>query len=67
MMYRLVFTSRAPATRRLRVEYGPWQPDKAMIDKWRAFFAERGLAADLSVEEQGHDAAPTLNSRFVQS
>ncbi|TFW06772.1 hypothetical protein E4K72_09785 [Oxalobacteraceae bacterium OM1] len=65
-MYRLVFRSRSPITRRLHVEYGPWQPDRHLVDKWIAIFEELGRGDSLSVEEQRGEA-PTLKSRFVQT
>lgn len=60
VIFRVVFGM--PGPRKATSDFGPWHPDKQLVERWAQFFRERGH--DVAVESSGRPSLPTLNAFF---
>lgn len=49
-MYRIVFTSTDPRTRRMKKECGPWQEKKSVCEYWVSYFEKAGHGPRMVIE-----------------
>lgn len=49
-MFRIVFQSVCPRSRKLILEYGPWHPKRKVVQEWLAYFESVRHPAGMLIE-----------------
>lgn len=55
-MYRIVFTSLCPRTRRLHREHDPWHEHNRLAEDWIGYLQSAGHTKRMTIESTGGDA-----------